>query len=60
MKKYQVWVTLEEWDGENKICDTESSCIGELGNEDEGRQAFQATEALGLAVKDFIPVKWID
>lgn len=54
MKHYEIWVTLEEWDGDSKIRDIETSSIGKVSNEDAGRQVFSVVESLAFAIKDHL------
>lgn len=48
---YQVWVTLEKWQDENKICDIETCLVGTIKTEEEGRQLFIAAQDVSLAIK---------
>lgn len=48
---YQVWVTLEKWQGDDKICDVETCLVGEAKTEEEGRQLFMLAQDVSLAVK---------
>ncbi len=57
MKTHQVWITLEEWDGDTRICDTEMELLGTLQDADDARQLYDATVAHGRIVKDNLPIK---
>jgi len=57
MRRFDVWVVVEEWDGDDKISEVETSCLGRLKDVDQALTLFYATEALGLAVRDYLPIK---
>lgn len=51
---YQVWLVVEEWEGDNKICDIETDKLGETKTEEEARAIYDnAQEALAVLPEDF-------
>lgn len=60
-KRYEVWVTLEEWNGDDKITDIETSKVCTVQDEDDGRTMFGMVEAHAIAGRDFMAqVKWAE
>ena len=54
-RKYQVWVILEEWDGnENKICDIETLLVDERRSLKDSTTVFGAVQRLVIAAMDDI------
>lgn len=53
-EEYQVWITLEKWQDENKINDVETCLVGEVKTEEEGMQLFMAAQDVSLAVKSHL------
>lgn len=39
---YEVWITLEKWDGDSKIDDVITTSMGNIKNLNQAKQAFQA------------------
>lgn len=61
MKNYQVWVTLQEWDGDDhKICDAESTLLGTSQDKSNAKMLYDTTVAHGLIVKDTMPFNVYD
>ena len=52
--KFQVWVTLEKWQADNKIDDVETCLVGEVGTEEEGKQLFMASQGVSIAIKNHL------
>ena len=50
MEHYEVWVTLEKWDGDSKLEDVETCKIGNVNDEDGARQLFEAAQTMAMAV----------
>lgn len=50
-KHYEVWISLEEWDGDSKVCDILTSKVGNIQDMDKGKQAYQAIEDVTFALK---------
>ena len=57
MKEYQVWVTLEEWEGDNKICDVETEHLGTTKSQDDARMLWDTISAHAFIVRDTLPIK---
>jgi len=56
MKHYDVWLIVEEWDGEDKISEVETSCLGRTEDVDQALMLFHAAEALAFAGRDYLPI----
>ncbi len=50
-KHYEVWISLEEWEGDSKIEDVITSKIGNIQDLDKAKQAYQAVEEVVFALK---------
>lgn len=60
-KRYEIWVTLEEWDGnDDRIDDRESLLVGTVKNLTDGKTVFDAVQKMAIAVLDVVPVKDIE
>lgn len=46
---YEVWITLEKWDGDSKIDDVETCKLGNVKDESNARQLFEATQEISMA-----------
>jgi len=51
MPRYEVWVTLEEWDGDNKIEDVVTCLVGTVPDDERGRQLFIPVQEAALAAR---------
>jgi len=51
---YQIWVTLENWQNDNKTNDVETCLVGTVRTEEEGRQLFMAAQDVSMAVKSHL------
>jgi len=56
MRRYDVWLIVEEWDGEDKISEVETSCLGQTEDVNQALMLFHATEALAFASRDYLPI----
>jgi len=45
-KEYQLWITLEEWEGADKICDVETCLLFSTRQEMIAKTAFSKAEEL--------------
>lgn len=50
-KHYEVWITLEEWDGDSKQDDILTAKLGNIQDLDCAKQAYQAVEEVVFALK---------
>lgn len=50
-KHYEIWISLEEWDGDSKISDILTTEFGKVVDLDCAKQAYQAVEEVAFAVK---------
>jgi hypothetical protein len=57
---YQVWIILEEWNGDKKICNVETCKLGQSDNENESRMLFAAAQDVATVMKSHLPVKFED
>ncbi|MDD5457851.1 MAG: hypothetical protein PHF37_00435 [Phycisphaerae bacterium] len=57
---YPVWITIEEWDNDQKICDTDSCKLGESESRDEAMILFDAAQDVSIAIKPHLSVKFED
>jgi len=55
---YQVWITVEQWENDEKIVDVDSCKLTESASEQEARILFDSTQAVSLAMKPYLPVKF--
>jgi hypothetical protein len=60
MRRFEVWVTLEEWEEDDKICDIETTQLAVCKDVDDARQLWDAACAHGLIAKDNLPIKVYD
>jgi len=51
-KHYQIWVTVEKWDGDEKINDVETTLMGCSHSEDDARVLGDAIVSHGMVCKD--------
>lgn len=54
-KKYRVWILLEEWEGDNKICDKETCLVGDTDNEDNAQIIFQMSQSVSVVAVENLP-----
>lgn len=54
---YEVWITLEKWDGDSKIDDVITTSMGNIKNLNQAKQAFQAFKEVAFAVKPHLNPK---
>ena len=62
MKHYEVWVTLEKWDGDSKLEDIETCKIGNANLEGVARRLFnvvQTSAITGVLLTD-LPIEVYD
>jgi len=51
---YEVWVTLEKWQDDNKVNDVDSCLIGEVKTKEECGQLFMAAQDVSIVVKSHL------
>lgn len=51
LKRYEVWLSLEEWEGENKVSDLHTVQIGSMYKELDAKWVFEAIDGLVFAIK---------
>jgi hypothetical protein len=54
MERYEVWVTLEKWDGDDKIEDVQTTKIFENASEENAELIWSLCESVSIAAKDSI------
>jgi hypothetical protein len=50
-KHYEVWISLEEWDGDSKNHDVITSKVGNIKDLKGGKIIYQAVEEVVFALK---------
>ena len=55
-KHYQVWITLEEWDGDNKIWDAASHLVANIKNENKAMHLWATLEGIAISLKESLQV----
>lgn len=53
-EKYQVWIILEKWNDDDKVCDVETCLLSETPDEGQARAAFEDAQTLTF---DFMQTK---
>ena len=56
MKKYQVWLIVEEWENDNKICNIEAFLVGEHKNMDKAIHLWATLEGIAVSLKESLQV----
>lgn len=51
---YEIWISLEKWEGDSKIDDVETVKLGNVDDKDGARQLFEMAQDLCFAVKPHI------
>jgi hypothetical protein len=51
MKRYEVWLTVEEWDGDSKISDVETFLVGSHKNLNKAVHLWATLESLAVSIK---------
>ena len=51
---YEIWVTLEKWDGDSKLEDIETCKIGNVDDADGARQLFSLSQDVAMAARPHI------
>ncbi|KKN18100.1 hypothetical protein LCGC14_0959070 [marine sediment metagenome] len=51
---YEVWVMLERWKGDSKLEEVETCKVGNVVDEDGGRELFDAAQTMSMSVRNLI------
>ena len=51
---YEVWVTLEKWDGDSKVEDVQTTKIFQNASEENAELIWSLSESVSIAAKEAI------
>lgn len=51
---FEVWVMLEKWKGDDKLEEVETCKVGNVVDEDGGRELFDAAQTMSMSVRSLI------